>query len=299
MKLRLANMLLVSFTRLSALPRVRGQWTDAGRSAHRSPSERFTSPRPLSTCAKTPEYRSPSFPKNLVKGVQHARARVLNPDFSTTPYTSRMREQYSTSRGKAVKLGLTNTRQVGPTGLPALPCAQGERADVGRSAHSLSVDWQAWGAKGGLCWRATRDGLRHMPAGPPKSRAHENPSLPDPRDLSKQRFPARRATISVEYVSQSIQATTARETAPTNRNSHLRCAPSAGAGENALFPSRGFSARGALGVAVGVGFGVGVRATDSHALSNTWESVQKFELPEISSTLANPADSSGKIGSAA
>ena len=299
MKLGLANMLQVSFTRLSALPRVRGQWTDAGRSAHRSPSETFASPGPPSTCAKTPKYRNPSLPKNLVKGVQHARARVLNPNFSTTPYTSLMREQYSTSRGKAVKPGPTSMLQVGPTGISALPCVQGERADAGRSAHSLSVDWQAWGATGGLCWRATRDGLRHVPAGPPKSPAHENPSSPDPRDLRKQRFPARRATISVADLSQSIQANTARETAPSNRNPLSGRAPSAGAGKNALFPSRSFSARGVLGVAVGVGFGVGVRATDSHALSNTWESVQKIGLPEISSTLANPADSSGKIGSAA
>jgi hypothetical protein len=302
-KLGLGNMLLVSFTCLSALPRVRGQWTDADRSAHRSPSERFTSPRPLSTCAKTPEYRSPSFPKNLVKGVQHARARVLNPDFSTTPYTSRMREQYSTSRGKAVKLGPTSMLQVGPTRLSALPCVQGERADAGRSAHSLSVDWQAWGTKGGLCWRATRDGLRHVPAGPPKLRSRKNPSKPDARDARKPRFPARTATISVEHLSQGIWAKTARETALPNRNPLLRRAPSAGAEKNALFPSRSFSARWALGVAVGVGFGVGfgvgVRTTDSHALSNTWESVQKIGLPEISSTLANPADSSGKIGSAA
>ena len=189
--------------------------------------------------------------------------------------------------------------QVGTTRLSALPCFQGEPADADRSARSLSVDWQAWGTKGGLCRRATRDGLRYVPAGPPKSPARENASSPDPRDLRKRRFPAHRATISVEYRYKGIPGKTTRETALPNRNSHLRCAPSAGAGENALFPSRGFSARGALGVAVGVGFGVGVRATDSHALSNTWESVQKFELPEISSTLANPADSSGKIGSAA
>jgi hypothetical protein len=95
-KLGLANMLQVSYTRLSALPRVRGQWTDASRSAHRSSSETFASTGPPSTCAKTPKYRNPSFPKNLVKGVQHARARVLNLDFSTTLYTSRMRKQYST-----------------------------------------------------------------------------------------------------------------------------------------------------------------------------------------------------------
>jgi hypothetical protein len=84
-KLGPTNMPQVSSAPHSALLRVRGLRTDAGRSAHRSPSERFTSPRPPSTCAKTPKYRNPSFPKNLVKGVQHARARVLNPDFSPPP----------------------------------------------------------------------------------------------------------------------------------------------------------------------------------------------------------------------
>jgi hypothetical protein len=271
----LANIPKASTTHFPVLTRVRGQWTHADRSAYRSSSETFASPGPPSTCAKTPKYRNPSFPKNLVKGVQHARARVLNLDSSTTPYTSRMRKQYSTSRGKAVKLGPTNMLQVGPARLSALPCVQGERADAGRSAHSLSVDWQAWGTKGGLCWRATRDGLRHVPAGPPKSRAHENLSSPEPTDLRKQRFPARRATISVEYRSKGILGKTARETALPNRNPLLRRAPSAGAGKNALFPSRRFFARGVLGV----GFGVGVRATDSHALSNTWESVQEFGLP--------------------
>jgi len=279
-KLGPTNRLQVGPNRLSALPCVQGERTDADRSAHRSPSETFASPRPPSTRAKTPKYRNPSFPKNPVKRVQHARARVLNPDFSTTPYTSRMQEQYSTSRGKAVKLGPTSMLQVGPTGLSALPCVQGERADAGRSAHSLSVDWQAWGTKGGLCWRATRDGLRHVPAGPPKLRSRKNPSKPDARDARKPRFPARTATISVENLSQGIWAKTARETALPNRNPLLRRAPSAGAGINALFPSRSFSARGALGVAVGVDFRVGVRTTDSHALSNTWESVQKSGLPK-------------------
>ena len=230
MKLGEANMLRVGFAPLPALLRVRSLRTGAGRSAHRSPSERFTSPGPpTSTCAKTPKYRNPSFPKNLVKGVQHARARVLNPDFSITPYTSRMQEQYSTCGSNAVKLGPANMLQVGPTRFSALPRIPGERADAGRSAHSLSMDRQAWGTKGGLCWRATRDGLRHVPAGPPKSRAHENPSSPDPTDLRKQRFPARRATISVEYRSKCIQRKTARETALPNRNSLLRRAPSAGA----------------------------------------------------------------------
>ena len=261
-KLGLANMPKASTTRFPVLTRFRGQWTDAGRSAYRSSSETFASPRPPSTCAKTPKYGNPSFPKNLVKGVQHARARVLNLDFSTIPYTSRMRKQYSTSRGKAVKLGPTNMLQVGTTCLSALPCVQGEQADAGRSAHSLSVDWQAWGTKGGLCWRATRDGLRHVPAGPPKLRSRKNPSKPVARDARKSRFPARTATISAEYLSQGIRPKTARETALANRNPLLRRAPSAGAGKNAHFPSRSFFARGVLGVAVGVGFG----ATDSHAL---------------------------------
>src|SRR5260370_6753536 len=184
-----------------------------------------------------------------------------------------MRKKYSTSRGKAVKLGPPNMLQVGPASLSGLPCVQGEGTDAGRSAHSLSGDWQAWGTKGGLCWRATRDGLRHVPAGPPKSCTYKNPSSPDPKDLRKQRFPARRATISVEYVSKSIQAKTARETAPSNRNPLSGRAPSAGAGKNALFPSRSFSARGALGVAVRAGFRGGVRTAHSHGASNTCESI--------------------------
>jgi hypothetical protein len=177
-----------------------------------------------------------------------------------------------------VKLGKTKAVQFIASAISALSPVRGQWADAGRSVHGLSVDWQAWGTKGGLCWRATRDGLRHVPAGPPKSHAAENPLAPAPRDTRQPRFPARRATISVEDVSETIQAKTARITAPLNRKSFLWCAPSAGAGKNALFPSRGIFARGVLGVAVGVGFGVGVRTTDSHALSNTWESVQKSGL---------------------
>jgi hypothetical protein len=267
----------------SALLRVRGQWTDAGQSAHRSPSEGFASPGPPSTCAKTPKYRNPSLPKNLVKGVQHARARVLNFDFSTTPYTSRMRKQYSTCRGKAVKLGPTNMLHVGTTCLLALPCIQGERADAGRSAHSLSVDWQAWGTKGGLCWRATRDGLRHVPAGPPKSPDTGKKPRFEPRGASQppvpRRFPARTRIVFNQQSRTSVSTKKTREINSKNEICVLSRAPSAGAGKNALSPSRSFSARGALGVAVGVGFGVGVRTADSHALSNTWESVQKFGLP--------------------
>lgn len=183
-----------------------------------------------------------------------------------------------------MNLATANSLQFIASSITALPRFRGQWADpdrmggvcnARRSAPGLSVDWQAWGTKGGLCWRATRDGLRHVPAGPPKSCASKNQLTPLPRDTRKLRLSARRATISVEYLSQGIQAKTARQTAPSNRNPLSRRAPSAGAGKNALFPSRRISARGALGVAVGVGFGVGVCTPDSHALSNTWESVQK------------------------
>ena len=190
--------------------------------------------------------------------------------FFDHPYNPRKREQSCASGGKAVKLGLTNRLQVGSTRFPALTRIRGQWTDAGRSAHNLSVDWQARGTKRGLCWRATRDGLRHVPAGPPKSRAHENTSKLAPRDARKLRFPAHRATISVEYFPQNIQAKTTRGNALVERNSVFGCARCAGAGKNALFSSRGILARGVLGVGVG--------APDSHAPSNTWESVQKFGL---------------------
>jgi hypothetical protein len=189
-----------------------------------------------------------------------------------------MRKQHCASGGKTVKLGEANTLQVGCVRLSALRRVRGEWTDAGRSVHSLSVDWQAWGTKGGLCWRATRDGLRHVPAGPPKSRCTENISTSGPtrthQPVGKPRYSARTRTILLQYVCEAIPGKTAQQIAPSNRNPLSRCAPSAGAGKNAPLPSRGIFARGALGV----GFEVGVRQSDSHALSNTWESVQKTGL---------------------
>src|SRR6266852_5678429 len=106
-----------------------------------------------------------------------------------------MREQHCASGGKTVNLGEASMLQVGFAPLSALLRVRGQWTDAGRSAHSLSVDWQAWGTKGGLCWRATRDGLRHVPAGPPKSPNTGN----QPKYLSREesqrpvprRFPAR------------------------------------------------------------------------------------------------------------
>lgn len=118
----------------------------------------------------------------------------------------------------------------------AAECTRGV-SNARRCANSLSVDWQAWGIHCGLCWQATRDGLRHVPAGPPKSCATENPLTPAPRDTRHLRLSARRATISVEYVSQSVWTKTTRETALFDRESFLRCALTAGAGKKCA-PSR-------------------------------------------------------------
>src|SRR5258708_27172614 len=100
--------------------------------------------------------------------VPHARARVRQIRFFDQPYNPRKQKQFCASGGKAVKLGLANMLQVGFTGLLALAPIRGQWTDAGRSALGLAMDWQAWGTKGGLCWRATRDGLRHVPASPPK-----------------------------------------------------------------------------------------------------------------------------------
>jgi len=181
-----------------------------------------------------------------------------------------------------VKLGKTKAVEFIAGSISALPRFRGQRTDAARSAHSLSVDWQAWGTKGGLCWRATRDGLRHVPVGPPKSPNARNQPRIASRGASQppvpRRFPARTRIVFDQQPDTGISTKKPREINPKNENCVLSGARSAGAGENALFPSRSSIARGALGVAVGVGFGVGVRTPDSHALSNTWESVQKSGL---------------------
>jgi len=118
-----------------------------------------------------------------------------------------------------VKLATANTLQFIASVLSALlrlrGCAAHPAEDTSsvsnapRCASSLSADWQASGIHCGLCWQATRDGLRHMPAGPPKSPHVKNPSgiawRGTRQPAGNRRFPARRATISVEYVSTTIQ----------------------------------------------------------------------------------------------
>jgi hypothetical protein len=142
-----------------------------------------------------------------------------------------------------VKQAITQTLQVIAGYLSALfsPLRQrrastrkGGIAVASRSNAGSSMDWQAWGTKRGLCWRATRDGLRHVPVGPPKSTPKESTSRVPFRDAREARFPARTATISVSVVPKGIPAKTARETGLATRNSVSDCARSAGAGKNAL-----------------------------------------------------------------
>jgi hypothetical protein len=75
-KLGKANVLQVGYAPLQALFRVRGQWADAGRSAHRSPGERFASPGPPSTCLKSRNTELPLSPNTLSRGIARARARA-------------------------------------------------------------------------------------------------------------------------------------------------------------------------------------------------------------------------------
>jgi hypothetical protein len=56
-----------------------------------------------------------------------------------------MQEQFSASGDKAVRLGLANMQQVGATRFSALTRFRGQPTGADRSAHGLSVDWQAWG----------------------------------------------------------------------------------------------------------------------------------------------------------
>jgi hypothetical protein len=148
-----------------------------------------------------------------------------------------------------MKQAITQTLQIIAGYLSALFSALGQRkvsaskggvTAASRSNAGPSMDWQAWGTQSGLCWRATRDGLRHVPAGPPKShRVEPSPVIAlrgTRRIAGPRRFPARRATIFLRHVSQSSSITRAREIALVTRNSVFDCGPSAGAGKNAPSP---------------------------------------------------------------
>ena len=99
LKLRLANMLQVGCLPLPEPLRVRGQWADAGRSAH---WERFASPGPPSTCLKPRNTEIPLFPKTLSRGIARARTRAKS-RFFDRPYNPRMLTQLSLTRTNPVK----------------------------------------------------------------------------------------------------------------------------------------------------------------------------------------------------
>jgi len=200
---------------------------------------------------------------------------VRYPRFFDHPLYSAQAGAIPRKRSKAVKLGLANMLQVGSTRFSALTRNRGQWTDADQSAHGFSVDWQAWGTKSGLCWRATRDGLRHVPAGPPKSGAHENSLTPLTRDTRKPRL------SGIEPRSPS--STCLRASRRKQRGKphlqieiHFPGVPHLpGPKKTRLSPRAEFSREEFLGC-----FWVEVRTPDSHALSNTWESVQKLGLLE-------------------
>lgn len=122
----------------------------------------------------------PSDFSSETSGSARARARACGKSrFRRYPYSAARAGAIRTSGGKAMKLALASTLQSITARFSALTRFRGQRAQVERlrtacDAHTgfvrgLSVDRQGMGHKRGLCWRATRDGLRHMPACPPKS----------------------------------------------------------------------------------------------------------------------------------
>ena len=138
---------------------------------------------------------------------------------------------------------------------------KGGVAAARRSHAGPPVDWQAWGTKSGLCWRAPRDCERHVPVGPPKSLCSSNsPQIglaTACQPAVYRRFPALGATIFPWYVSRAISPIRPLQIAPMSRRSVFGCALSAGAGKNAGFSSRRFFARGVLGLQLGCGVGLG------------------------------------------
>ena len=98
----------------------------------------------------------------------------------------------------------------------------GSFTDASRSLSGLSVDWQAWGIQSGLCWQATRDSVRHVPAGPPKSALAGLASAitleGTPKPGGKPRFPARTAILFEPQGSLDIPTRKTRGTASQIEN---------------------------------------------------------------------------------
>jgi hypothetical protein len=166
------------------------------------------------------------------QGVGHARACVAKISIFAHPYNPHNREQVRQSGDKVMKLAIKQTLQF-IAGLSALfrcldPKAHSDRkgggsvTDTNRSLPGLSVDWQAWGTQRGLCWRATRDSVRHVPAGPPKSVRFVPASAMSLEDISKPagkpRFPAPTAIFLDRQGVVGIPTRKTRGTAPQSDN---------------------------------------------------------------------------------
>jgi len=127
-----------------------------------------------------------------------------------------------------------------------------------RSNAGPSMDWQAWGIQSGLCWRATRDGLRHVPAGPPKSRYSESFSAIALRGTCQpavyRRFTARTTFFSDQQGSVGISTSRKREIASQieNRLSVLPGLP--GPEKTRLSPRADFSREESWGCRLRLGF---------------------------------------------
>ena len=182
------------------------------------------------------------------------------------PYTPRKREQSRRNGDKLVKQAITQTLQIIAGYLSALFSAgqrgvsarKGGVTATSRSNPGLSMDWQAWGTQGGLCWRATRDGLRHLPAGPPQSRFAEHFSAIGLRDTRQPavylRFPARTTILSDRQGSVGIPTSRKREIASQIEN-RLSVLPHLPGPEKTRLSPRADSSRGeSWGCSLGLGF---------------------------------------------
>lgn len=127
--------------------------------------------------------------------------------------------------------------------------------DAHRSVRGLSVDWQAWGTSAGsagehpataygTCLPVLQIHAEEKPICGSIPDTHTNPGFPRPE--------TRRATIWRPTATQAFRQGEDGKPLLATKFCFLLCL-GAGAGENALFPSRGIFARGVLGVDVGVG----------------------------------------------
>jgi hypothetical protein len=98
----------------------------------------------------------------------------------------------------------------------------GSVTHASRSVPALAVDWQARGRQRGLCWRATRDSVRHVPTGPPKlARASDGPAIAVRgicKPAGKRRFTARTAAFLDRQKGEGIPTGKRRVTAPQIEN---------------------------------------------------------------------------------